>query len=217
MNTNFNPKPPRFQERKSPTRVSAPNELLWALIGLLLTIFSTYIEVAITTPPWTWGEGEIHSVPLGITYQVGAVLLVGCLGGKNAGALSQIAYLLIGLAWLPVFARGGGLAYWQQPTFGYLIGFIPGAWLCGWMAFRRQATLESLALSAACGLSVIHASGLVYLLGLSYFASLSPSPLLLPHLPEAVMTYSVHPLPGQAAVVCAVAAIAFFLRYLLLY
>ena len=68
---------------------------------------------------------------LGVTYQIGGVLLVGCLGGKNAGALSQIAYLVMGLTLLPVFADGGGIGYVKLSQFGYLLGFIPGAWICG--------------------------------------------------------------------------------------
>ena len=33
---------------------------------------------------------------LGVTSQVAAVLLVGCLGGRNAAAISQVAYLSSG-------------------------------------------------------------------------------------------------------------------------
>lgn len=35
-------------------------------------------------------------------------------------------YVLLGLAGLPIFAYGGGLAYVLSPTFGCLIGFIFG-------------------------------------------------------------------------------------------
>ncbi len=136
--------------------MSVPNELLWALIGLLLTIFGTFVEAFITNPPWNWSERGIFSQSLGITYQIGAVLLTGCLGGKNAGALSQIAYVVLGLLWLPIFAHGGGLDYLREPSFGYLVGFVAGAWLCGYMAFRARAKLESLAVSAFFGLVVIH-------------------------------------------------------------
>lgn len=38
--------------------------------------------------------------------------------------LSQVAYLMIGLMGLPVFASGGGIGYVLQPTFGYLL-FLP--------------------------------------------------------------------------------------------
>ncbi|MGK7872252.1 MAG: biotin transporter BioY [Xenococcaceae cyanobacterium] len=197
--------------------MSAVNELLWALIGLLLTIGSTFIEVFVTNPPWNWAEQGFSIQPLSVTYQIGAVLLTGCLGGKNAGALSQIAYVVLGLYLLPVFAQGGGLDYIKEPSFGYILGFIPGAWLCGLLAFRTRARLESLAFSSICGLLTIHLFGLVYLICLSYFNLADSSTIFREYLQEAMMTYSVAPLPGQLVIVCAVAVIAFVLRQILFY
>jgi biotin transport system substrate-specific component len=77
----------------------------------------------------------------GVSFQVGAVLLTGCVGGKNAAALSQIAYLILGLALFqvfefPVFTQGGGLSYVREPGFGYLMGFVPAGWVCGYLAFK---------------------------------------------------------------------------------
>lgn len=200
-------------------RVLTPFELLWALIGLVLTIAATWMETFILNAPWDWGQVGMRVLSLGVTFQVGAVLLTGCLGGKNAAALSQIAYLFLGLILfqvfeLPVFTQGGGLSYVREPGFGYLLGFIPAGWICGYLAFRDPPKLENLALSSLSGLGIIHACGLVYLslaslLGWLQTASASYWELLL--------TYSIHPLPGQLAVVCAVAVIAFVMRHLLFY
>ena len=197
--------------------MSGLNELLWALIGLLLTIFGTFIEAFITNPPWDWADRGIFPQSLGITCQIGAVLLTGCLGGKNAGALSQIAYVVLGLLWLPIFGRGGGLEYIREPSFGYLMGFIPGAWLCGAIAFRYRRQLESLAYSALCGLLLIHLCGLIYLIALSYFDSAGDLLVSLKNLPELINRYSIAPLPGQLVIICVVAVIAFVLRQLLFY
>ena len=49
---------------------------------------------------------------------------------------SQLVYVGIGLAGLPVFTQGGGIGYFLQPTFGYLIGYIAGAFVVGWMIER---------------------------------------------------------------------------------
>lgn len=200
--------------KQSSSTVSFANELLWAIIGLLLTIFSTFVEAFVTNIPWSWPQEGVNSLPLGVTFQVGAVLLTGCMGGKNAGFLAQVAYIFLGLFWYPIFAQGGGLQYWQQPSFGYIIGFMPGAWLCGWLAFQRRRKLESLAISAMGGLLVIHVCGLIYLVGLWF---LIPSELPSNSLVDLIMDYSVEPIPGQLVVVCAVAVIAFILRYILFY
>ena len=145
----------------------ATAELLWALIGLILTIGGTWLEVFITNGPWNWGGG-IEVLSLGVSFQVGAVLLVGCLGGQNAAALSQVAYLSLGLLLfqafdLQVFTQGGGISYLREPSFGYLLGFIPAAWVCGYLAFWESLKLENLALSCLGGLLTIHGVGLVYL------------------------------------------------------
>ncbi|MGB3208346.1 MAG: biotin transporter BioY [Crinalium sp.] len=207
---------PRSSRRKllKISNVSVPNEILWAIIGLLLTIGGNFLEAHIINFPWSWGQQGVHPHSVGVTYQIGAVLLVGCLGGKNAGALSQIAYLVIGLMGFQVFDRGGGWEYLKQPTFGYLLGFIPGAWVCGYLAFRRQAKLEFLALSCFFGLLSIHLAGLSYLIvsqlfgwKINYAFSLF----------QAIINYSFYPLPGQFVVVCAVTVIAFTLRQVMFY
>ncbi|MEM8777811.1 MAG: biotin transporter BioY [Cyanobacteria bacterium P01_G01_bin.49] len=214
MNIKRDHKKSHTNSRKSSFTVSFANEFLWAIIGLLLTVFSTFVEASITNMPWTWSEQGFNRLPLGVTFQVGAVLLTGCMGGKNAGLLSQVAYIVLGLFWHPVFAQGGGLDYWQQPSFGYILGFMPGAWLCGWMAFQRRTKLEFLAISGISGLLVIHLCGLIYLVGLSFFNPVSiPSGSLI----DMIFNYSVNPLPGQLVIVCTMALIAFVLRHVLFY
>lgn len=192
----------------------SPTDLLWALIGLILTIGGTFLEASITNPPWLWGQEGLHPQALGVTFQVGAVLLVGCLGGKNAAAISQMAYLLLGLLWLNIFSQGGGLDYVYRPGFGYLLGFVPGAWLCGNLAFRVPVRLESLAFSAGCGLLVIHAVGVGYLAIAHAAEWLRPADTPLPQL---IWAYSIQPLPGQLVILCAVTVVSFVVRHLLFY
>ncbi len=189
--------------------MGVPTELLWAFIGLLMTIGGNFLEASMASPTWAGTQQGIEIHSLGVTYQIGAVLLVGCLGGKNAGALSQIAYLVLGLSpWFSVFAKGGGLDYLKEPTFGYLIGFIPGAWICGWLAFKMPPRIEFLAFSGLCGLLSIHLIGLSYLLVSEFFS---------PDIWSDILKYSFNPLSGQLAVVCAVAVLAFMLRQLMFY
>lgn len=193
--------------------VAAPNQLLWSLIGLLLTIGGTFLEASVTSMPTSWSQQGVQTIPLGVTYQIGAVLLVGCLGGKNAGALSQIAYLILGLTFLPIFAQGGGISYFKQPQFGYLLGFVPGAWICGYLAFQMPRKLEYLAFSCLCGLLTIHLFGISYLVLSQLLPWTSTGASLL----QTVLKYSFYPLPGQLAVVCAVTLLAYGWRLLTFY
>jgi biotin transport system substrate-specific component len=198
-----------------PLKVPPAAEILWAVIGLILTIGGTLLEAFIPSPPWTWVQnGAVEAYSLGVTCQIGAVLLVGCMGGKNAAVISQVAYLLLGLTWFNVFTQGGGIEYVLNPRFGYLLGFIPGAWICGYLAFRFPVRLEYLALSSLAGLLSIHAVGMTYL---SIANSFNCAVTGAASLPQALYTYSLSPLPGQLAVICAVAVVSYALRHVMFY
>lgn len=193
--------------------LSPLDQLLWAVIGLLLTISGVFIEVSLPYLPLAWPPAweQVQTYSLGTTLQVGAVLLVGCMGGRYAAALSQIAYLALGLSGVQIFAHGGGLSYLQESTFGYLLGFVPGAWICGYLAFRNSRRLESMGLSCLLGLLAIHLTGILYLTGQFLFQQLPGGWW------PAVMQYSLIPFPGQLIVLCAVVLIAFILRRVLFY
>jgi biotin transport system substrate-specific component len=193
--------------------LSPLDKALWAVIGLLLTISGVFIEVAIPVPPLAWPIDWSHvpTYSLGVTLQIGAILLVGCMAGRNAAALSQIAYLILGLSGFQIFAQGGGLGYLREPTFGYLLGFLPGAWICGHIAFQQHRRLDNLIMSCLWGLGAIHLVGLAYLTVLSIFRITSANWW------DAVLRYSVYPLPGQFIIVCTVAAVAYLMRILLFY
>jgi biotin transport system substrate-specific component len=199
--------------------VFAPSELLWALIGLILTIGSTWLEAFVVAPSWWQGNGgDMAFYSLGVTFQVGAALFTGCMGGKNAAALSQIAYVILGIVLFErfgfeVFAQGAGVGYLREPSFGYVLGFIPAGWLCGKLAFRAKPTLERLAFAALSGLLVVHLCGILYLVLGYLFRWIQAEPTLL----NAIMSYSVAQILGQVMVACAVALIAWAMRRALFY
>lgn len=205
------------EKKPIPPKISPINEFLWAFIGLALTILGTLIEAFIAVPSLQTENLPFKSHSLGITYQVAGVLLTGCLGGQNAAAYAQIAYVVLGLFKLPVFGHGGGFDYLQQPSFGYILGFIPGAWLCGYLAFPGKRRLESLALCAILGLVVIHICGIIYLLGFSLITPLFGNNLAPNYLAQTINIYSIQALPSQLLIVCAVTVVAFILRVILLY
>lgn len=199
----------------------ALSELVWAFIGLLLTIGSTWIEAFVFKVPTSIGPfdgGSLEPQSLGVTFQVSAALFTGCMGGKNAAALSQIAYVMLGIVLFErfgfeVFAQGAGVGYLREPSFGYLLGFIPAGWLCGLLAFRAKATLERLAFAALSGLVMVHVFGISYLVLGWLFRWMTLTPSLF----AAIMDYSLVQIPGQIMVTCAAALIAYGLRRALFY
>ncbi|WP_149540438.1 biotin transporter BioY [Siccirubricoccus phaeus] len=88
--------------------------------------------------------------PVPATLQSLAVLLLGALGGGRLGLAAVALYLLEGALGLPVFAGAkAGPAVLLGPTAGYLLGFLPAAWIAGLAArgsgLWRQAALLTLA------------------------------------------------------------------------
>lgn len=107
-----------------------------------------------------------------MTLQTFFVFLSGALLGSRAGALSQALYVGIGLIGIPVFTGGGGPQYILHPTFGYLLGFIAGAWVIGFITERMaQPRFWSFVGACAAGVAVIYTIGTMGLyLNLNYVA-----------------------------------------------
>lgn len=97
-------------------------------------------------------------VPFTLQYffcALGAMIL-----GSKKGALSQSLYVLMGLIGIPIFTQGGGIQYIFNLTFGYLIGFILGAFVIGKIT-ENTKKITNIKILIACILGLI----IIYLLG----------------------------------------------------
>lgn len=103
--------------------------------------------------------------PVPITGQTLAVLLAGAMLGSRRGALAVVAYVLEGIAGLPVFAGGvGGPAHLLGPTGGYLLGFVAAAYVTGRLSeYGWDRRAASAALAMLLGNLVLYAPGLAWL------------------------------------------------------
>lgn len=106
-------------------------------------------------------------IPLGavpFTMQTFVVLVLGMVYGKRLAAAALLLYLGEGAAGLPVFAGGGGIAYFAGPTAGFLLSFLPAAALLGALAERGWGrTFASTVAAMLIGTAVIFAGGLAWL------------------------------------------------------
>lgn len=90
---------------------------------------------------------------------LGAILL-----GSKRGMIAQLLYIVVGLIGIPVFTKGGGPQYIFQPTFGYLIGLIAGAFVIGkTIEILKVVNFKTVLISTFLGLSVIYVFGVGYL------------------------------------------------------
>lgn len=118
---------------------------------------------------------DIPFVPgVPITAQTMGVMLAGVMLGATRGALAVLLVVFVIALGAPLLAGGrGGLGVFFSPTVGFLIGWIPGAFVTGWIMQRlRKAPVFPAALlaSVAGGIVVLYAFGIV---GLSLRANLT--------------------------------------------
>ncbi len=112
------------------------------------------------------GSAQIAvGLPVPVTGQTFAVLMMAALLGSRRGVLCVLAYLAEGLMGLPVFSQGrAGPAVFFGPTGGFLVGFLPAAYLVGSLAERgwdRRAITTMLAM--VLGSVAMYACGLAWL------------------------------------------------------
>ena len=107
------------------------------------------------------------------TLQMQFTNLAGILLGKKYGSAAVGAYILAGLAGAPVFTGGGGIGYILRPTFGFIIGFLAGAYIAGVVGARRQSFWNYTAAGFA-HFFTVYAIGLAYYFFISNYYLASP-------------------------------------------
>ena len=130
-------------------KLSTKSLILCSLFAALIAV-GAFIKIPIPVVPFT--------------LQVLFTTLAGLLLGPKLGAISVGIYLLIGLIGIPVFTQGGGPSYIFQPTFGYLIGFVLGAYVIGLCVEKfKEINFKNLFIASLIGLIVVYVLGVVYM------------------------------------------------------
>lgn len=98
---------------------------------------------------------------LSMTMQVFFVILSAFLIGKHS-AFAAFSYMSLGLIGLPIFSLGGGFNYILQPSFGYILAFIPSGYLMGKLTQSQNLSFFRYFMSALFGILLIYAIGILY-------------------------------------------------------
>lgn len=130
--------------------------VLCSLFAALIAV-GAFIKISIPIEPF----------PMHFTLQLFFALLAGFLLGPRLGFTSVGVYLILGLAGVPIFAAGGGLAYLIRPTFGFLLGFAFTAWITGFFTKRlskkcERQSLGTLLLASTAGMMAYYILGVLY-------------------------------------------------------
>ncbi len=126
----------------------ATQKLVLTAMFAALTCVGAFIKIQM---PWS-----------SFTLQVFFVFMAGVCLGPRYGMLSQLAYVLLGLIGLPIFTNGGGFGYIFQTTFGFLLSYIPAAWVVGKLT-ERNSSIPRVVGACVVGLAVIYAIGMPYM------------------------------------------------------
>lgn len=114
--------------------LTTPNTLLGALApksetARLASVLGTVVLGSVLLTICSKISIPVQPVPVNL--QTMAVALLAAAFGWRIGVATVALFIVEGLAGLPVFTFGGGAQYIFSPTFGFIIGFLPMAYIIG--------------------------------------------------------------------------------------
>ncbi len=121
------------------------------------------------------------SVPIGpvpISLATFAVMLAGVLLGAKWGTIATLVYLLLGAVGVPVFAGySAGVGNLVGQTGGYLIGYLPLAFLSGLIYDRFGRSASGAKKYVIAVLGMLLGTAVLYVLGTAWFCYVSGADL----------------------------------------
>lgn len=167
-------KVPNIKRKDKTKKTSIPLlNFLLVIACVFFLVISTFVQIKLVhpiIPHDVFSNNELTSKDFWYTYflipQIPAVLFVTGLMGKKLGMTSVLLYILLGLFVLPIFALGGGVGYFMQYGFGYILGYIPAVSILG-SFLKEEYSFKNILISVLYGVLVIHLLGVFYMLFLA--------------------------------------------------
>lgn len=94
--------------------------------------------------------------------QVPIVMFICSILGRKMALTSVLLYIIIGLFIFPVFALGGGLKYFGEYSFGYILAYIPAILITGKL-LDKYSFLDMIKATFS-GVFTIHICGIFYMI-----------------------------------------------------
>ena len=150
-------------------------------------------------------------IPLNSTWQIQGLLMTSLICGPKIGITAAISYLIIGLFYLPIFHGGGSVGYILTHEFGYLLGFIPAAWMCGFLSKRESnANLINYSSYTVISLCIIHIIGISYLVLGKFLGN------WIDNLSDLILINTFIPFPSQFLLCIPISLVALSLKRILI-
>lgn len=137
----------------------------WLMVLILLLLVYASNLVLIRLPFVSIDFYSVYNLFPKISFQMQVyniqtvvVWFCGIIFGYKIGFLTLCVYLFLGLAGFPVFAGGGGIDYYKEPTFGYLLSLPFNAYLSGYL-FEKKKKIMAVFIP----ILITHICGIFYL------------------------------------------------------
>lgn len=162
------PKMTRIDKKKRKIKIPLINFVI-IIFCTLLIIASTFININLKhyiipldlfTNKNLSMENFVFAVPF--IPQIPIIMFICSILGKRMALTSVLLYLIIGLFFVPVFALGGGIRYFGEYGFGYILAYIPALLIAGKL-LDKYSFLDMIKATLA-GVFTIHICGILYMI-----------------------------------------------------
>lgn len=163
------PKMKRLEKKQRKIKIPLLNFVI-VLFCTLLIVASTFVNIDLKhyiIPSTIFSKDLLSSADFIYSFAIIPqipILMFNCsVVGKRMAITSTILYIILGLVGLPIFALGGGIRYFTEFSFGYILAYIPALVIAGNL-LKAKYSIKNILLAALFGTFTIH------LLGMSYMA-----------------------------------------------
>ena len=144
--------------------------ILWSIFLIIIATFTQITVTKVGLP--TFILKHIMTINYESCYkyipQIPVVLFVASMLGRKYSFIAICLYIILGLFFIPIFALGGGLSYMFKYTFGFIIAYIPSAFIISTI-LSKYNNFKSYIQSAVIGVLIIHIVGIIYMMTVLMF------------------------------------------------
>ena len=162
------PKMTRIDKKKRKVKIPLINFVV-IIFCTLLIIASTFININLKhyiipidlfTNKNLSMENFVFAMPF--IPQIPVIMFICSLLGRRMAITSVMIYIILGLFFIPVFALGGGIKYFGEYGFGYILAYIPALAVAGRL-LDKYSFLDMIKATLV-GVFTIHICGILYMI-----------------------------------------------------
>lgn len=144
--------------------------ILWSIFLLIIATFTQITLTKVGLPTFILKHIVTINYESCFKYipQIPVVLFVASMLGRRYSFIAISLYIILGLFFMPIFALGGGISYLFKYTFGFIIAYIPSAFIASTI-LSKYSNFKAYIQSAIIGVLIIHIVGIVYMITVLMF------------------------------------------------